>query len=86
MPMQHLQFPLGRLVTSVSDTNLPPNLASAISNMDIEEFGSAKRRRGFIRALDSAMDGKIAMISGVEDPDGENAYIIVDSTGIRREV
>ncbi|KKM95170.1 hypothetical protein LCGC14_1190860, partial [marine sediment metagenome] len=48
--------------------------------------GSASRRKGFIRALDTAMTGKIAMVAGVEDPDGENAYIIVDSTGIRREV
>ncbi len=86
MPIQHLQFPLGRLVTSVGDTVLPPNLASAMSNVDIEEPGSAKRRKGFIRALDTAMTGKIAMVAGVEDPDGENAYIIVDSTGIRREV
>ncbi len=83
MPGMPVRF--GRLVTSVGALILPWTLAGDLNNVDIDEDGSAEKRKGFVRAIDSAMAGKVGLVSGFEDYDGTDIFIVVDSTGIRRE-
>lgn len=83
--MQGFPIRFGRLVTAIGTLMLPWSLAGDIQNIDIDEDGSAEKRKGYIRAIDSAMTGKVALVHGFEDYDGTDVFIIVDSTGVRRE-
>ena len=83
--MQGFPIRFGRLVTSIGTLRLPWNLAGDIQNIDIDEDGSATKRKGYVRALTSAMTGKVALVHGYEDYDGTDFFIVVDSTGVRRE-
>ena len=83
--MRGLPIRFGRLVTSVGTLTLPWHLAGDIQNIDIDEDGSAVKRKGYVRALTSAMTGKVGLVHGFEDYDGTDVFIVVDSTGVRRE-
>lgn len=83
--VQPLPIRFGRLVTSVGALTLPWFYAGDIQNIDIDQDGSAKKRKGYVRALSSAMTGKVALVHGFEDYDGTDVFIVVDSTGVRRE-
>lgn len=83
--MQGLPIRFGRLVTSVGTLQLPWSLAGDIQNIDIDEDGSAAKRKGYVRAIDSAMTGKVGLVHGFEDYDGTDIFIVVDSVGVRRE-
>ena len=84
--VQGMPIRFGRLVTSVGTLTLPWGYAGDIQNIDIDQDGSAKKRKGYVRAIDSAMTGKVGLIHGYEDYDGTDLFVVVDSTGVRREI
>lgn len=83
--MQTIRPGFGRLVQTIGELSLPPNLAADIQNVDVSELGSANRRKGFRRELNTAMNGKVSLLAGFDDYDGGRVMLVIDESGINRE-
>jgi len=83
MAKANLKF--GRMVTSVGETALPPNLSPSLQNVDITKAGEATRRKGFVHALSNAVNGEISLIKKQTNYDGTEVYIVIDEDGMRIE-
>jgi len=82
MPRHDIRF--GRMVTNVSPTILPLSFGIDMSNIDLDEPGSAKKRNGYQRALSTAFNSTVRFLSKYKDIDGTDVYVVIDQNGLNR--
>lgn len=84
-PGARIPIRAGRLVENVADTILPLSISPNLQNVDVEKPGEAKRRKGFIRALNTDFGGTVTLVRKFEDADGTEVYIVIGPDGVNRE-